>query len=71
MDLKDFSRNDYLREEVRNFVIAFLKEEAVTRTFAGQDVEHIKEAKLVIDKAFNFMKKQNEKPKTKKLQSVR
>lgn len=51
--LKDFYLNEGMRNEVKTYLIDFLKEQAIEKTFNKEPTEHIAEAKEVIDKAFN------------------
>jgi len=47
-----FYNNKTQREAVKDFIILTLKDVAVERSFAGQSIDGIKDAKELIDKAF-------------------
>ena len=51
--LKDFFLNEALRNEVKNYLVDFLKSQAIEKTFNREPTEHIAEAKECIDKAFD------------------
>jgi hypothetical protein len=50
--LKDFFLNEVMRNDVKTYLIDFLKEQAIEKTFNKENTEHIAEAKEVLDKAF-------------------
>jgi hypothetical protein len=52
-NLKQFYDNETQREEVKAFMVMCLEEMAVDKTFAGDDVTGIKEARDLIDKTFD------------------
>jgi hypothetical protein len=52
-NLKQFYDNETQREEVKAFMILCLQEMAVERTFAGEDVYGIKEARDLVEKTFD------------------
>lgn len=53
--LKDFFLNESLRNEVKTYLIDFLKAQAIEKTFNHQPTEHIAEAKECIDGAFEHL----------------
>lgn len=53
MNLQDFYLNESLRNEVKTYLIDFLKIQAIEKTFNREGTEAIAEAKDVIDKAFD------------------
>lgn len=50
--LKDFYLNEAMRNDVKTYLVDFLKIQAIEKTFNKEGTEHIAEAKEVIDKAF-------------------
>ena len=52
MNLKDFYLDKSIRSEVQDYLINFLKEEALRKLFDKEDVSAVAEAKEMIDKAF-------------------
>ena len=50
--LKDFFLNETMRNEVKAYLIDFLREQAIEKAFAKEDTSAIAEAKEVLDKAF-------------------
>lgn len=52
MNLQDFYLNEALRNEVKTYLIDFLKVQAIEKAFAKEDVSGVAEAKECIDKAF-------------------
>lgn len=53
MILKQFHENIPLREAVRTFMLAMLREVAADRAFTGESTTGIIEAKEVVDKSFD------------------
>ena len=53
--LKDFAANEVLRNEVKTFLIDFLKEQAIKKAFGGESTEHIAEANECIEGAFHHL----------------
>ena len=51
--LKDFYLNEVMRNEVKTYLIDFLKIQAIKKTFAKEDVSGIADAKEAIDAAFD------------------
>ena len=51
--LQQFYNNETQRETIHSFLIEILKELAIDKTFKGEDVKGIKEAKEAIEKAFD------------------
>jgi hypothetical protein len=51
--LKDFYLNEVMREEVKTYLIDFLKVQAIEKAFNREDTSAVAEAKEVLDKAFN------------------
>ena len=51
--LKDFYLNEVMRNDVKTYLIDFLKVQAIEKAFHKEPTEHIAEAKEVLDKAFN------------------
>ena len=52
MSLKQLQGDFNTREELNNFLFASIEREAIRRMYAGEDVSHIKDAKFLIEKAF-------------------
>ena len=52
MSLQQFQGDFHTREELNEFIMASIEREALRRMYAGEDVAHIKDAKLLLDKAF-------------------
>lgn len=52
MNLQDFWMNKAIKNEVQEYLINFLKEEALRKLFDKEDVSAVAEAKEIIDKAF-------------------
>lgn len=50
--LKDFYLNEVMRNEVKTYLIDFLKVQAIEKAFAKEDTSAVAEAKEVLDKAF-------------------
>jgi hypothetical protein len=50
--LKDFFLNEVMRNEVKAYLIEFLKVQAIEKAFAREDTIAVAEAKEVLDKAF-------------------
>lgn len=50
--LKRFQGDQATRESLSEFLFACIEREAIRRMYAGEDVSHIKDAKALIDKAF-------------------
>lgn len=50
--LKDFFLNEVMRNDVKLYLIDYLKSQAIEKTFNRENTEHIAEAKEVLDKAF-------------------
>ncbi len=50
--LKEFYTNESMRNDVKNYLIDFLKIQAIDKTFKREDTSAIAEAKEIIDKAF-------------------
>jgi len=65
--LQEFYRDQDTRNNVKNFLVEFLKGEAVRRVFEDENpkVQGIADAKEVIEKAFDFLEQQFG-PKTRK-----
>lgn len=51
--LKDFFLNEVMRNEVKTYLIDFLKVQAIEKAFAKEDTSAVAEAKEVLDKAFD------------------
>ena len=51
--LKDFYLNEVMRNDVKDYLLNFLKEQAIQKTFNREDVSAIAEAKEVLDNAFD------------------
>ena len=51
--LKDFYLNEVMRNEVKTYLIDFLKVQAIEKAFAKEDVSGIADANETIEKAFN------------------
>jgi hypothetical protein len=51
--LPEFYRNESLRKEVHEYLVAFLSEKAVEKVFAREDVSAVAEAREMIDAAFD------------------
>ena len=52
MSLQQFQGDFNTREELNGFLFASIEREALRRMYAGEDVSHIKDAKFLIEKAF-------------------
>lgn len=50
--LKDFYLNEVMRNDVQTYLLDFLKVHTIEKAFNGESTEHIKDAKEVLDKAF-------------------
>ena len=50
--LKDFFLNEAMRNDVKTYLIDFLKTQAIEKTFAKEDVSGIADANETINKAF-------------------
>lgn len=50
--LKDFYLNEVMRNDVKTYLIDFLKAQAIEKAFAKEDVSGIADANEVINKAF-------------------
>lgn len=50
--LKDFYLNEVMRNDVKTYLIDFLKAQAIEKVFAKEDVSGIADANEVINKAF-------------------
>lgn len=66
-----FHQNKAQREIVKAFLIQNLKELAVARTFNGEPVTGIKDAKEAIDKSFDKLEEIYGKIKEKKIPNSR
>lgn len=53
--LKDFYANESLRNEVKTYLIDFLKEQTIKKAFNGETTEHIADAKACIEGAFEHL----------------
>lgn len=51
--LKDFYLNEVMRNDVKTYLIDFLKAQAIEKAFAKEDVSGIADANEVINKAFD------------------
>lgn len=51
--LKDFFLNEVMRNDVKIYLIDYLKTQAIEKAFAKEDINGIAEAKEVLDKAFS------------------
>jgi len=51
-NLKDFYLNESMRNDVKTYLIDFLKVQAIDKTFNKEDTSAVAEAKELIDKAF-------------------
>ena len=50
--LKDFFLNEVMRNDVKTYLIDFLKVQAIEKAFNKEDTSAVAEAKEVLDKAF-------------------
>lgn len=50
--LKDFYLNEVMRNDVKTYLIDFLKVQAIEKTFKREDTSAVAEAKEILDKAF-------------------
>lgn len=50
--LQDFYLNEVMRNDVKTYLIDFLKVQAIEKTFNKEETQYIAEAKEVLDKAF-------------------
>lgn len=53
--LKDFATNEVLRNEVKTFLVDFLKEQTIKKAFAGESTAYIAEANDCIEGAFEHL----------------
>lgn len=53
--LQDFYLNEAMRNDVKLYLVDFLKQEALKKVFDREDVSSVAEAKEMIDKAFENM----------------
>ena len=51
--LKDFYLNEVMRNDVKTYLMNFLKLEAAEKAFRRESTEHIADAKDALDKAFD------------------
>lgn len=51
--LKDFYLNEAMRNDVKTYLIDFLKVQAIEKTFKREDTSAVAEAKEILDKAFS------------------
>ncbi len=51
--LKDFYLNEAMRNDVKTYLIDFLKVQAIDKTFKREDTSAVAEAKEILDKAFS------------------
>lgn len=51
--LRQFNGDVGTRDAVQQFITNFIAEEGVRRMFAKEDVSHIADAKILLDKAFD------------------
>lgn len=51
--LKDFYLNEVMKNDVKEYLISFLREQAIEKTFNREDTSAVAEAKEVLDKAFD------------------
>jgi len=54
-ELRDFYNDVTTRENVKAYLTDFLKEEAIRKVFAKEDVSAVSEAKELIDRAWENM----------------
>jgi len=50
--LRDFYQDTETKDNVRNYLIDYLEEEAIKKVFGREDVSAVADAKEIIDKAF-------------------
>jgi len=53
MSLQSFHSNKDTKNEVYNYLVAYLEKEAIRRVFDKEDVTAVADAKEIIDKAFD------------------
>lgn len=53
--LKDFYLNEVMRNDVKVYLMNFLREDAANKSFKRESTEHIADAKEAIDKAFDYL----------------
>lgn len=53
-----FAVDKQMRNEVKDYIIDFMKSEVIQKTFNGQDVSGYMEAKNVIERCFSNMDKE-------------
>jgi hypothetical protein len=51
--LKGFYLNEAMRNDVKTYLIDFLKVQAIDKTFKREDTSAVAEAKEILDKAFS------------------
>lgn len=66
-----FFQNIAMREAVKEFLVANLAEMAVDKTFAGESVSGIKDAKDCVDKSFTKLEEMYGKIKTVEIPNSR
>jgi len=64
MLLHRFNSDSKTKEALREYITNFLAEETVKRVFSRQDVSHIADAKILIDKAFEQLSNDFAVPET-------
>lgn len=51
--LKDFYLNEVMRNDVKAYLLNFLRDEAANKAFKRESTEHIADAKDAVNKAFD------------------
>jgi len=70
--LKSFYEDVHTREEVRAYLVEFLKEEGIRKIFDKEETASVAEAKEIIDKAFDNLETMfGNKPKSKTINPAR
>lgn len=61
-NLQEFTLNGQMREEVKDYLVAYLKQEIISQALSGNDVKALAECKTIIDKAFTTLVSEYTRP---------
>lgn len=53
--LQEFTLNGQMRDEVKDYLTAYVKQQIIAQALSGNDVKALAECKVIIDKAFNTL----------------
>lgn len=53
--LQEFTLHGTMRDEVKEYLISYIKQEIISQALSGNDVKALAESKSIIDKAFNTL----------------